>query len=281
MEQFDVTLSALEKVVVEWARPAGWVESPLADWPLAQFDIAVKVALGYLAFVLLGSLMMYFLPSLPFLYPFKFLYNIIQVMLCSYMCIEAAVRAYEGGYTLIPGNPFNQTNPNVGFILYVFYLSKILDFLDTAFIIFEKRWKQLSFLHVYHHTSIFLFYWLNVNVGYDGDVYLTIVLNGLIHTIMYTYYFVSLHTKSIWWKEALTMGQMIQFVLMNAQAIYLLNLPNSPFPRNIIKAYLVYILSLLFLFANFYIVSYVLKGNKTHHNRHNHKKDHKDIKKEQ
>ncbi len=77
-------------------------------------------------------------------------------MLCSYMCIEAGVRAYEGGYTLIPGNPFNQTNPNVGFILYVFYLSKILDFLDTAFIIFEKRWKQLSFLHVYHHTSIFL-----------------------------------------------------------------------------------------------------------------------------
>lgn len=205
---------------------------------------------------------MNFLPPIPGLYPFKFLYNITQVMLCSYMCIEAGVRAYEGGYTLIPGNPFNQSNPNVGFILYVFYLSKILDFLDTVFIILEKRWKQLSFLHVYHHTSIFLFYWLNVNVGYDGDVYLTIVLNGLIHTIMYTYYFVSLHTKDIWWKEALTMGQMIQFVLMNAQAGYLLYLPESPFPRNIILAYLFYILSLLFLFANFYVASYVLKGGK-------------------
>lgn len=79
---------------------------------------------------------------------------------------------------------------------------------------------------------------------------------------MYTYYFVSLHTKDIWWKEALTMGQMIQFVLMNAQAAYLLYLPESPFPRNIILAYLIYILSLLFLFANFYIVSYVLKGGK-------------------
>lgn len=99
---------------------------------------------------------MRFLPPIPGLYPLKFLYNIAQVMLCSYMCIEASVRAYEGGYTLIPGNPFNQSNPNVGFILYVFYLSKILDFMDTVFIILEKRWKQLSFLHVYHHTSIFL-----------------------------------------------------------------------------------------------------------------------------
>ena len=87
---------------------------------------------------------------------------------------------------------------------------------------------------------------------------------------MYTYYFVSLHTKDIWWKEALTMGQMIQFILMNAQAAYLLYLPHSPFPRNIILAYLFYILSLLFLFANFYIVSYVLKGGKKSNKHHNH-----------
>lgn len=96
------------------------------------------------------------LPAVPGLYPFKFLYNVVQVMLCSYMCIEAGVRAYYAGYTLIPCNDFNTQNPPIGFILYVFYLSKILDFADTFFIIAEKRWKQLSFLHVYHHTSIFL-----------------------------------------------------------------------------------------------------------------------------
>jgi hypothetical protein len=90
------------------------------------------------------------------LYPFKFAYNIIQVMLCSYMCIEAGVRAYFAGYTLIPCNPVDAVNHPISFILYVFYLSKVLDFLDTFFIIAEKRWQQLSFLHVYHHTSIFL-----------------------------------------------------------------------------------------------------------------------------
>ena len=89
------------------------------------------------------------------LYGVKFLYNVVQVMLCSYMCIESGVQAWKAGYPIV-GCPFNKESPPLGFILYVFYISKILDFLDTVFIILEKRFNQLSFLHVYHHTSIFL-----------------------------------------------------------------------------------------------------------------------------
>ena len=99
---------------------------------------------------------MSFLPPIQGLYPIKFLYNLGQVMLCSYMSIEAGIRAYSAGYSIIPCNEFNHKNPAIAFVLYVFYLSKILDFLDTAFIIAEKRWKQLTFLHVYHHVTIFL-----------------------------------------------------------------------------------------------------------------------------
>ena len=102
-------------------------------------------------------------------------------------------------------------------------------------------------------------YWLNINVGYDGDVYLTIFLNGLIHTVMYTYYFVSLHTKEIWWKSALTLSQMIQFVIMNAQAFYLLKTGCTQYPVRIIQIYLYYIISLLILFLNFFLASYIFK----------------------
>jgi len=228
----------LGETIITWARPEGWPVSPTSSWPLANFEYALAIAVCYLTFVFLGQIIMPMLPAVRGLYPFKFAYNMLQVMLCSYMCIEAGVRAYDAGYTLIPCNKFNHLNPPIGFILYVFYLSKILDFLDTVFIILEKRWQQLSFLHVYHHTSIFLFYWLNLNVGYDGDVYLTIVLNGVIHTVMYTYYFVSLHTKEIWWKSALTLCQMIQFIVMNAQAIYLIYTGCTEYPRNITNAYL-------------------------------------------
>jgi hypothetical protein len=60
-------------------------------------------------------------------------------------------------------------------------------------------------------------YWLNLNAGYDGDIFLTVILNGAIHTVMYAYYFLSMHTKDIWWKKYLTLFQIIQFLTMNAQ----------------------------------------------------------------
>lgn len=265
MEAYREFTSKISNDTINWARPEGWPASPTSEWPLAKLEVALAIAVGYLIFVFLGMVIMPHFPEIRGLYPFKFAYNIIQVMLCSYMCIEAGVRAYDAGYTLIPCNPFNHLQPPIGFILYVFYLSKILDFADTVFIIAEKRWKQLSFLHVYHHFSIFLFYWLNLNVGYDGDVYLTIVLNGLIHTVMYTYYFVSLHTKEIWWKSALTMCQMVQFVLMNAQAVYIMSTNCGNFPRNIVVTYLIYIMTLLGLFAQFFVQSYMgrKKGKKS------------------
>merc|ERR1719235_826288 len=118
-------------------------------------------------------------------------------MLCSYMSVEAVMIARRNNYTLIPCQPVNLASPPLGELLWIFYLSKILDFFDTFFIIVGKKWEQLSFLHVYHHWSIFLFYWLNANVNYDGDIYLTIILNGFIHFVMYTYYFISMHGNQI------------------------------------------------------------------------------------
>jgi hypothetical protein len=80
---------------------------------------------------------------------------------------------------------------------------------------------------------------------------------------MYTYYFVSLHMKDkIWWKSALTMSQMTQFVVMNAQAAYLLITGCNEFPSNITMAYLYYIVTLLVLFAHFFIQDNFKKKSK-------------------
>jgi len=43
-----------------------------------------------------------------------------------------------------------------------FYISKILEFADTAFFILRHKWTQLSFLHVYHHSTMFVFCWIFV-----------------------------------------------------------------------------------------------------------------------
>ena len=265
MQAYTDFVVNLSDGILKWAKPAHFPAGPgpMAGWPLASGFSAFSIAFGYLAFVLVFSIIMKVAPKIKGLYGLKFLYNMVQVMLCSYMSIEAGVQAWKAGYSILPCQAFDHKNPPIGFILYVFYLSKILDFMDTFFIIAEQRWKQLSFLHVYHHFSIFLFYWLNLNVGYDADVYLTIVLNGLIHTVMYTYYFVSLHMdKKIWWKSFLTLSQMTQFVLMNLQAGYLLYNDCQSFPPNITKAYLYYIVTLLALFAHFFVLDNFVPKNK-------------------
>ncbi len=204
------------------------------------------------------------------LYPLKFVYNVSQIMLCAYMTLEALFLAYRNGYTVTPCVGYDTMNPPVANLLWLFYISKVWDFWDTIFIVTGKKWRQLSFLHVYHHITIFLFYWLNSHVNYDGDVYLTVLLNGFIHTVMYTYYFICMHTKvpetgkslPIWWKSSLTMMQMIQFITMMSQGSYLLVTQCKTTSLRVVACYIVYILSLFVLFAQFFVQSYVKPSKK-------------------
>jgi elongation of very long chain fatty acids protein 4 len=142
--------------------------APTKGWPLASASEAAIVVAGYLGFVLLGSMVMRAIPGDGIKFPAaSFAYNIAQMVLCSYMCVEAALLAHKHGYRLVC-NDFVEERPPLAPLLWVFYVSKVLDFADTFFIIAGKRWRQLSFLHVYHHATIFSMYWLNLNVNYDG-----------------------------------------------------------------------------------------------------------------
>mmetsp|Transcript_12556 Transcript_12556/g.19124 ORF Transcript_12556/g.19124 Transcript_12556/m.19124 type:complete len:278 (+) Transcript_12556:69-902(+) len=265
MDSYLTTMDQVGETFLVWADPENKFRGPTEGWPLTEFRTAMSIAIAYLAFVLIGSTLMKGL-NLPAIdpYPLKFVYNVSQIMLCAYMTIEAFFLAYRNNYSILPCNATNPTDPPVASLLWLFYVSKVWDFWDTIFIVLGKKWRQLSFLHVYHHTTIFLFYWLNSHVNYDGDVYLTILLNGFIHTVMYTYYFICMHTKvpetgksiPIWWKSSLTMLQLVQFVTMMSQATYLLSTGCTKTSLRVVGAYFIYILSLFFLFMQFYIQSY-------------------------
>ena len=268
IDVYDEFCANLGTYLITLADPEGQTKnSPTKGMPLTDIKTAVTIALSYLAFVFIGKKMMEKRQAFN-LYPLQFVYNIVQIALCSYMCIEAGLQAYRNGYTLLPCENFSYENPPLGNVLWLFYVSKVLDFMDTVFIILRKKSDQLSFLHVYHHFTIFSFYWWNVNCAYDGDIYLTIILNGAIHTIMYTYYFLALHTKDIWWKSYLTSCQLIQFMCMLSQAAYLVFSGCQKFPRPIVIIYFFYILSLFVLFSQFYVQKYMMKpaskeGSKT------------------
>lgn len=140
---------------------------------------------------------------------------------------------------------------------------QILDFLDTTFMVVRGKWTQFSFLHVYHHFSIFLTYWLVTSVGYDGDVYYTIVANSFVHLVMYFYYLLTSFpgVEKPWWGKYVTQMQMAQFVTMNLQALTILFRP-CPYPHPVTWFYLFYILSLLGLFASFYVKRWASGGAK-------------------
>jgi elongation of very long chain fatty acids protein 4 len=112
------------------------------------------------------------------------------------------------------------------------------------------KWDQFSFLHVYHHFTIFLVYWMVTNAGYDGDVYFTIVANSFIHMVMYSYYGFTTADVKLSWGWLVTKSQLAQFVLMMLQAVVILATP-CPYPRTVTVIYFVYILSLFMLFYAF------------------------------
>eukprot|EP00929_Paragymnodinium_shiwhaense_P039939 TRINITY_DN208_c0_g3_i1.p1 TRINITY_DN208_c0_g3~~TRINITY_DN208_c0_g3_i1.p1 ORF type:complete len:772 (-),score=198.11 TRINITY_DN208_c0_g3_i1:118-2433(-) len=179
------------------------------------------------------------------------LYNATQVALCGWMVYASLAEHRRRGMSLVC-NDHKLEEDGMAFVLHIFYLSKILDFADTVFMIVKNNWHQVSFLHVYHHSSIFLIYWLNANAFYDADIYFTIVLNGAIHFIMYGYYFATAFNVQvpIFIKKSITNSQLMQFCCMEAQGLYLLCFGcNSP--NRITVLYMVYISTMLALFMDF------------------------------
>ena len=91
----------------------------------------LAIVAAYLTFVGVGTFVMKRLPGDGFrFYGLSFVYNIVQVMLCSYMCIESLVIALRQGYTLTPCNTFGVVGAPVAKVLWLFYMSKVLDFMD-------------------------------------------------------------------------------------------------------------------------------------------------------
>ena len=181
MEAIVAQIEAFEKDVVQWFNPALNGEMPpTREWYAVDLKTALAWTVAYLLLVVVGL----FLksrdkgweardekkradakkgkkPSVSekfAAYPINYiaaLYNPAQVALCGYMIYEAMRLYREQDYAPIC-IPFDVKSTKMATVVWVFYISKIFDFMDTVFMVVKGSWKQLSFLHVYHHTSIFL-----------------------------------------------------------------------------------------------------------------------------
>ncbi|XP_063917063.1 very long chain fatty acid elongase 4-like [Zophobas morio] len=145
---------------------------------------------------------------------------------------------------------------------------KLFDLLDTAFFILRKSYRQISFLHVYHHTSIFVMGWVNiryilVNKEYPmGPIIFFGAWNTLVHSVMYTYYLLSINKKyvgQLWWKKCLTLLQLIQHCCM--VFMHIVDVPNykCPIPKQLHLWSLFNFILMVYLFSKFYVDAYCRK----------------------
>jgi len=79
-----------------------------------------------------------------------------------------------------------------GLFVLFFILSKIFELLDTAFLVLGKR--PVIFLHWYHHVTVLLFCWHSYTQIISTGVWFAVVNYG-VHSVMYTYYACTQHSK--------------------------------------------------------------------------------------
>lgn len=139
----------------------------------------------------------------------------------------------------------------------VYWFSKLYELLDTVFMILRHRVKQISFLHVFHHSTITLLADWAYFISPIPAVVPILVLNSAIHVVMYAYYaLTALHPlHNFTWKRRITQMQIIQFLIAMVHG-YL----GYMYHGFCIYA-LLYGISMLMLFSNFYYRAFFLKQN--------------------
>lgn len=148
-------------------------------------------------------------------------------------------------------------------LTYAFFINKILDLMDTVFFVLRKSYKQITFLHIYHHIiMVITTYWVMRFYGFGGQYILMGFLNTFVHSVMYMYYFLTAlmpeMKSSLWWKKYLTIIQLVQFIILLFQSIYILIFnPKCEFPLLMQYMQIFQATAMILMFSKFYIKTYL------------------------
>mmetsp|Transcript_15445 Transcript_15445/g.35281 ORF Transcript_15445/g.35281 Transcript_15445/m.35281 type:complete len:283 (+) Transcript_15445:108-956(+) len=219
--------------------------------PLVQVPFAIALSVSYVALVLGGAWFMQGRPPMV-LKSWKLPYNVVQIVVCTAITMRLA----PVWVNCILEQKFLEPRADVEWWVFVYFCVKICDFGDTAFIVLEKRTRQLSLLHVWHHSSIvpLIAYFLSLGWG-GGCMSILPLLNSMVHVVMYAHYLVtSLATfQSMWWKPWITRLQISQHTILIAlmACCYASGAVDWPWPVTLVS--IMWGMSILGLFVRFYL----------------------------
>ena len=150
----------------------------------------------------------------------------------------------------------------MGIWAFLFPISKLPELFDTAFIILRKS--KLSFLHWYHHFSVFIYCWFSYGFPISTGVWFGTV-NYSVHAVMYAYYAVKASGRNPprWLARAITslqLSQMFVGLFLNFTAIRAVTLGKScRMDWFTVGISIFFYTSYTILFANFYYWTYMYR----------------------
>lgn len=173
----------------------------IGSWP--EEAIRIKLS-GYTpTMIMVSSFLAYYLILLPFVFPStkpvgeesiertKRLRDVHNLLLCLYSglcCTSTGFYLYSRGQlfdwhsTLCEPVEGTWLRP----LSVTFTLSKLVEWIDTAFIVWLGR-NPPGFLHKYHHATTFWLFCIVPNL--PGPEKFGLLLNGFVHSLMYSHYF--------------------------------------------------------------------------------------------
>lgn len=109
-----------------------------------------------------------------------------------------------------PNGTLWEQSSGFGTWVLIFYVSKYWEFVDTWILVLKG--KKPSFLQIYHHTGIAFCMWVGV-LSQSSWLKAVVLLNSVIHTLMYTYFLIKTISPKTEIKGAkyLTQAQIGQF----------------------------------------------------------------------
>ncbi|ORZ35352.1 GNS1/SUR4 family-domain-containing protein [Catenaria anguillulae PL171] len=257
---------------------ADFVGSPLESFDFAKAPLSSPEVVYSLAAAYLVVIFPYF--RIPFLIHNLFLSFASFVLFVAYAENVAPIILRHGlVHAMCHPDAFTR---ELVVLYYLNYLTKYYEWVDTVFLVLNGS--RLEFLHWYHHVATMVLCFIQLE-GTPSVQWVVIILNLLVHTIMYGYYALATLEIEVWWKRYITTMQITQFVI-DLVAVYwaayyatyhhwrpavpsvfadLLRLPAKPTIQctgSLLAAYFgcALLTSYLLLFIQFYIKTYKKKA---------------------
>lgn len=236
----------------------------VADWPLMQSPVpTVLVVSLYLLFVKRwGPVMMKNRPAFELRRPIQ-IYNLFLVIGSFYISWNVGWNGWFTYYNWGCQAVDKSDRPEameMARLTYIFYLSKLIELLDTVFFVIRKKDNQVTPLHLIHHTALPIIMWWACKFVPGGHGSITGLLNSGVHVVMYSYYFLAAFGPAmepyLWWKRYITRLQIAQFAFYWVHSVQMLFRHNCGYPKTFAWVIIVPSTLFLFLFASFYRRSY-------------------------